>query len=55
MRATAPLFAGGLARYRAITAEDVAKALITAARSEGDGVVVYEGKRLFEAAQQPQA
>ena len=50
MRATGPLFAGGLRKYRAIAAADVARALVTAARSDGDGVVVYEGARLFEAA-----
>ena len=54
MRATAPLFAGGLKKYRAITADDVAAAAITAARSDGDGPVVYEGSSLFEAARHPQ-
>jgi uncharacterized protein YbjT (DUF2867 family) len=51
MKATAPLFAGALKKYRAITAEDVARAMVTAARSEGDGVVVYEGATLFAASQ----
>jgi uncharacterized protein YbjT (DUF2867 family) len=61
MRATGPLFAGALKKYRAISADDVASAMITAARSDGDGVVVYEGESLFEAASlqkssaQPQA
>jgi uncharacterized protein YbjT (DUF2867 family) len=50
MRATAPLFAGGLKKWRAVDADDVAKAMVTAARSEGDGVRVYEGASLFEAA-----
>jgi uncharacterized protein YbjT (DUF2867 family) len=51
MRATAPLFAGGLKKYRAITDEQVAVALMTAARSDGAGVVVFEGASLFLAAQ----
>jgi uncharacterized protein YbjT (DUF2867 family) len=50
MRATGPLFAGGLKKYRAISAADVARALIVAARSDGDGEIVYEGASLFEAA-----
>ena len=50
MRATAPLFAGGLKKYRAIPAEAVARALVAAARSEGVGTVVYEGASLFDAA-----
>ncbi len=54
MRATRPLFAGGLMKYRAIEASLVARAMGTAARSDGDGVVVYEGASLFAAAQQPQ-
>jgi uncharacterized protein YbjT (DUF2867 family) len=54
MRLTGPLFAGGLKKYRAITAETVARAMVTAARTDGDGVVVYEGASLFEAGQQPQ-
>lgn len=54
MRATRPLFAGGLMKYRAIEASLVARAMVTAARSDGDGVVVYEGASLFAAAQQPQ-
>jgi uncharacterized protein YbjT (DUF2867 family) len=49
MRATAPLFAGGLQKYRAIDADDVARALISAARREGQGGV-FEGKTLFQAA-----
>lgn len=50
MRATAPLFAGGLRKYRAIEAGEVARALVTAARSDGVGVAVYEGATLFAAA-----
>ena len=50
LRATAPLFAGGLKKWRAVDADDVARAMVHAARSEGDGVVVYEGASLFEAA-----
>jgi uncharacterized protein YbjT (DUF2867 family) len=52
MGATAPLFAGALKKYRAITADDVARAMVTAARSEGDGALVYEGASLFDAARQ---
>jgi uncharacterized protein YbjT (DUF2867 family) len=51
MRATAPLFSLGLTKYKAIPAEDVAAALVTAARSDGAGVVVYEGASLFKAAE----
>ena len=50
MRVTGPLFGGGLKKYRAISADDVARALITAARSDGDGAVTYEGEPLFAAA-----
>ena len=51
MRATGGLFVGGLTKYRAINAADVARAMITAAESDGEGVVVYEGKSLFDAVQ----
>jgi uncharacterized protein YbjT (DUF2867 family) len=48
MIAARPLFAGGLARYRAIDAEDVAKAMHRAAfEPTGPGVHVYEGHDLF--------
>jgi uncharacterized protein YbjT (DUF2867 family) len=49
MSATRPLFAGGLKRYRAIDATDVARAMLHAALSEpaAAGVHVYEGERLF--------
>jgi uncharacterized protein YbjT (DUF2867 family) len=49
MSATRPLFAGGLTRYRAIDATDVARAMHHAALSEpaAAGVQVYEGERLF--------
>jgi len=47
MRATRPLFAGPLARYRAIDALDVARAMHAAATRDGGGVEVYEGERLF--------
>jgi uncharacterized protein YbjT (DUF2867 family) len=50
MRATGPMFAGPLARYRAIDAGDVARAAVTAGKSDGAGVVVYEGAALFAAA-----
>ncbi len=49
MGATRPLFAGGLTRYRAIDAADVAHAMLRVAL-EGPfapGVEVYEGARLF--------
>ena len=49
MNATRPLFAGGLARYRAIGADEVARAMRRAALEEpvAPGVQVYEGERLF--------
>jgi uncharacterized protein YbjT (DUF2867 family) len=52
MTATRPLFAGGLMRYRAIEATDVAKAMRRAALegSAAPGVEVYEGARLFSLA-----
>ncbi len=48
MRATRPLFAGSLARYRAIDAVQVARAMHRAANEGGSGVEVFEGARLFE-------
>jgi uncharacterized protein YbjT (DUF2867 family) len=50
MRATAPLFGGPLTRYRAIQAEDVARAMRNAAKRAEGGVNVYEGRSLFELA-----
>ena len=51
MRATRPLFVGGLARYRAIDADDVAAAMVQAARDAStggaDATRVYEGASLF--------
>jgi uncharacterized protein YbjT (DUF2867 family) len=49
MLATRPLFAGGLTRYRAIDAVDVARAMRRAAALEppSPGVQIYEGGRLF--------
>ena len=49
MGATRPLFGGGLTRYRAIEAMDVARAMRRAALDEppSPGVQVYEGARLF--------
>jgi uncharacterized protein YbjT (DUF2867 family) len=49
MRVTRPLFAGTMARYRAIDAADVARAMLKAAIQEPptNAVEVYEGKRLF--------
>ena len=47
MRAARPLLAGGLARYRAIEALDVARAMRAAAARDVGGVEVYEGESLF--------
>jgi uncharacterized protein YbjT (DUF2867 family) len=48
MRATRPVFVGGMARYRAIEAADVARAMLKAAAEEtAGGVQIYEGERLF--------
>jgi uncharacterized protein YbjT (DUF2867 family) len=48
MNVTRPLFAGGLARYRAIDAEAVARAMHRAAfEPPAPGVRVYEGPSLF--------
>jgi uncharacterized protein YbjT (DUF2867 family) len=48
MTATRPLFAGGLARYRAIEAASVARAMRRAAIEEpAEPVRVYEGHSLF--------
>jgi uncharacterized protein YbjT (DUF2867 family) len=49
MRSTRPLFVGGMARYRAIDAIDVARAMHNAAVQEAEkgGVRVYEGESLF--------
>jgi uncharacterized protein YbjT (DUF2867 family) len=47
MKATRPLFAGGLARYRAIDAIAVARAMHAAAGRDEAGVRIYEGKVLF--------
>ncbi len=47
MKATRPLFAGGLARYRAIDAAAVARAMHAAASRDGSGAKAYEGRELF--------
>jgi uncharacterized protein YbjT (DUF2867 family) len=49
MRATRPVFVGGMARYRAIDASAVARAMLKAATepSATPAVEVYEGERLF--------
>jgi uncharacterized protein YbjT (DUF2867 family) len=48
MTVTRPLFMGGMARYRAIDAADVARAMLRAATQESPaGVQVYEGESLF--------
>ncbi len=49
MRSTRSLFVGGMARYRAIDAIDVARAMKSAATGKPDkgGVTVYEGESLF--------
>ena len=51
MRATRPLFVAGLARYRAIDAIDVARAMLAAAFEEAatSGITIYEGESLFAA------
>jgi uncharacterized protein YbjT (DUF2867 family) len=52
MGATRPLFGGPLARYRAIDADDVAAAMLAAAREERTGGVhAYEGAPLFALAE----
>ncbi len=50
MKATSGLFMGGLKRYRAIDASQVARAMWKAARTEPSGERVYEGASLFELA-----
>jgi uncharacterized protein YbjT (DUF2867 family) len=47
MGAAGPLLQGGLARYRAISAVDVARALVAAAFGDEGPVQVYEGEALF--------
>jgi uncharacterized protein YbjT (DUF2867 family) len=47
MRATRAIFAGPLARYRAIDAGDVARAMLRVAKSDAGGVEVFEGANLF--------
>jgi uncharacterized protein YbjT (DUF2867 family) len=49
MRATRPVFVGAMARYRAIDASAVARAMVRAAiePSTTPAVEVYEGERLF--------
>jgi uncharacterized protein YbjT (DUF2867 family) len=44
---TAPLFVGGLKRYRGIEGSRVARAMWNAARGEPEGTRVYEGESLF--------
>ncbi|MGH7269903.1 MAG: oxidoreductase [Polyangiaceae bacterium] len=48
MRAARPLLAGKMARYRAIDADDVARAILDLARRDATaGVAAYEGESLF--------
>jgi uncharacterized protein YbjT (DUF2867 family) len=47
-RATTALFVGGLRRFRAIEARDVAHAMWAAARRDPGGARVYEGAGLFD-------
>jgi uncharacterized protein YbjT (DUF2867 family) len=48
MRAARPFFVGGMARYRAIDAADVARAMLHATAEEATGgAQIYEGERLF--------
>ncbi|MSP26296.1 MAG: NAD-dependent epimerase/dehydratase family protein [Myxococcales bacterium] len=53
MRATRTLFSGPLLRYRAITGDALAAALITAAAVDAPGLRVLEGATLFAAASSP--
>ena len=50
MRLANPLFKGSLARYRAIDANDVAAAMVAAARRTTRGATVYEGANLSDLA-----
>jgi uncharacterized protein YbjT (DUF2867 family) len=50
MRATRPLFAGPLERYRAIRDEEVARAMLNAAFEPNSGMRVLEGRELFRLA-----
>jgi len=50
MRATRPLFAGPLERYRAIRADEVARAMLNAALEPNVGTRVLEGRDLFRLA-----
>ncbi|MBM4374921.1 MAG: NAD(P)H-binding protein [Deltaproteobacteria bacterium] len=50
MRATRPLFAGPLERYRAIRDEEVARAMLNAAFEPNAGTRVLEGRDLFRLA-----
>jgi uncharacterized protein YbjT (DUF2867 family) len=48
MRVARPIFVGAMARYRAIDAADVARAMVKAAAEEtAGGTQIYEGERLF--------
>jgi uncharacterized protein YbjT (DUF2867 family) len=47
MRATRSLFSGPLVRYRAVDADDVARALLRASREPASGVRILEGASLF--------
>jgi len=46
MKVLAPVLIGGLSRYRAIKAEDVARAMVSAAAREVSGKKVYEYEQL---------
>lgn len=50
LRFSAPAFGGPLARYRAIEASQVARAMLHAGLHEPAGSKVYEGRALFELA-----
>jgi hypothetical protein len=41
------MLAGGLRKYRAIEAEDVARAMVSAAVHDGSGKMVYEYDRML--------
>jgi uncharacterized protein YbjT (DUF2867 family) len=51
LKVTRGLFVGGLARYKAIEGEQVAAAMLQAAKSEPAGNATYEAARMFELAE----
>jgi hypothetical protein len=47
MKLVSPMLVGGLRKYRAIEAEDVARSMVSAAAMEGPGKSVYEYDRMM--------